>query len=227
MKLKITAFLLFTFGFVLSLHAQDAKLPKEEKKLQKEAKKKEREDIEKMLKTYTICPSTDTEFIVSAVERVSKNREQTLARDTAEGIKGISRTDSYDVLITFKDKMRFADVRPDRSKPEEYENDKKVALENLQYYIGNGKSISTKKPVEKLYNGFNTYSFQRSELIGNNLGMSLIFDDANKMIITVYFINAPKDGAGKNFKSIDDWSGLRDEFLDSYTKCVGINFRQI
>jgi len=225
MKLKILVVLVFTFGFILSFHAQDVKLSKAEKQAQKEAKKKEREEIEKMLKVYTICPSTETEFVVFAARRVAKNKDQLLARETAEGVKGISRTDSYDVLITFKDTMRFANIRPDRSKPEEYENDKKVALENLQYYINTGKSMATEKPVEKSYNGFVTHSSYRSELIGDNLGTSLIFDDANKMITTVYFINAPKNSDGKNFKDISEWMELREKFLDSYTKCVASNFK--
>lgn len=226
MKLKILAVLIFTLGLILPLQAQDGKLSKAEKQAQKEAERKEREDIEKMLKAYTICPSTETEFVVFAVERVAKNKDQTLARDTAEGVKGISRTDSYDVLITFKDKMRFADVRPDRSKLEEYENDKKVTLENLQYLTKTGKSMAVEKPIEKSYNGFTTYSDYRSELIGNTLGISLIFDDVNKMITTIYFINAPRNANGKNFKNIADWLELRDKFLDSYTKCTAANLGQ-
>jgi hypothetical protein len=225
MKVKILVVLILTAFFSISLQAQDKKLSKEEKNAQKEIKRKEREEIEKMLKVYTICPSTDAEFVISAVERIAKNREQSLARDTTEGVKAVSRTDSYDVLITFKDKMRFADVRPDRSKPEEYENDKKVALENLQYYITTGKSMATEKPVEKSYAAFTTNSLQRSELIGNTLGISLIFDDANKMITTIYFVNAPKNSNGANFKNIEEWTGQRDKFLDSYTKCVAANLK--
>jgi len=191
--------------------------------VQKEIKKKEREQIEKLLKTYTVCPTGETEFVVLGVRRVDKNTNRTLARETANGVKGISRTDSYDVLITFKDKMRFADVRPDRSDPNQYETDKKVALENLQYYNDTGKSMTSSKPVEKTYNGFLTHSIHRSELIGNQLGITLIFDDTNKIITTIYFINAPKNSDGKNYKTIEEWSKLREKFLDSYTICVAKN----
>jgi len=191
--------------------------------VQNEINKKEREEIEKMLKAYTVCPKGETEFVVFAVRRVDKNTNRTLARETADGVKGISRTDSYDVLITFKDKMRFADVRPDRSDPNKYEDDKKVALENLQYYNDTGKAMSSGKPLEKTYNGFLTYSIYRSELIGNQLGISLIFDDTNNMITTIYFVNAPKNSDGKNYKTIEEWSKLRERFLDSYTNCVAKN----
>lgn len=224
MKLRILILMVLAFFSNLSVHSQDGKLNKEEKQAQKEAKKKEREEIEKMLKAYTVCPGTETEFVVSAVERVANNKVQTLARDTPNGVKGISRTDSYDVLITFKDKMRFADIRPDRSKPEEYENDKKIAVENLQYLINTGKSMAVEKPAEKTYNRFTTASDYRSELIGNTLGISLIFDDANKMITTVYFINAPKAN-GKRYANFQEWFDLRNAFLNAYTGCVDTNLR--
>lgn len=225
--MKYLFLLICIFTFSLPIYAQKENLSKEEKRVQKELKKKEREQIERMLKTYTVCPTSETEFVVFAVRRIDKNANRTLARDTADGVKGISRTDSYDVLITFKDKMRFADVRPDRSDPNQYETDKKVALENLRYYNATGESMSSSKPVEKTYNGFLTYSIYRSELIGNQLGTSLIFDDTNKMITTVYFINAPKNSDGKNFKTIGEWSNLREKFLDSYTSCVVKNLREI
>lgn len=218
--MKYLFLLICVLTFSSPIYAQKENLSKDEKRVQKELKKKEREQIEKMLKTYTVCPSVETEFVVLGVNRVDKNTNRTLARDTANGVKGISRTDSYDVLITFKDKMRFANLRPDRSDPEQYETDKKVALENLQYYNNTGKAMSFEKPIEKTYNGFLTYSIYRSELIGNQLGISLIFDDKNKMITTVYFINAPKNSDGKNYRTIEEWSKLREQFLDSYTSCV-------
>src|SRR5437867_11520524 len=113
MRLKLLVLLSFTFSFFLSLQAQDVNLSKEEKQEKKEASRKEREGIEKMLTAYTVCPASETEFVVFDVERIAKNKNQTLARDTSERVKGVSRTDSYDVLITIKDKRRFAGVRPD------------------------------------------------------------------------------------------------------------------
>ena len=219
MGLKLLMLLRFSVSFVLVLQAQDVKLSKQEKQEKKEANRVARDGIEKMLTAFTACPANETEFVVLAVERIAKNKNQTLARDTSEGVKGVSRTDSYDVLITFKDKMRFADVRPDRSVPEKYENDRRIALDNLQYLINTGKSMALEKPMEKKYNGFTTFSVHRSELIGNTLGITLILDEADTMITTIYFANAPKDN-DKHFKNIQEWLTLRDKFLGSYAKCV-------
>ena len=219
MKYKYAVLLLLIVGIACAASAQEKQTSAPSKQDQKEVKRKEREQIEKTLTAYTVCPSNETSFVVFAAERVAKDKNESLVRPTPEGIKNISRTDSYDVLITFKDKMRFADVRPDRSKPENYVNDKQIVLENLQYYINTSKSMAVEKPAEKRFNGFETVSMFRSELIGNTLGVSLIFDDPNQMIITIYFANAVK-GNQTNFKNIQEWMELRDAFLDSYTKCV-------
>ena len=219
--MKYYFLLICILTFPVNFYAQKDNLSKKDQKiLQKEAKRIEREQIERTLKTYTVCPSSETEFVVFAARRIDKNKNRTLARDTADGVKGISRTDSYDVLITFKDKMRFANVRPDRSDPSQYQDDKKVALENLQYLNGPGKAMSSTKPPEKDNSGFLTHSIFRSELIGNQLGISVVFDDVNKMITMVYFINAPTNADGKNYKTFEEWSRLREKFLESYTKCV-------
>lgn len=210
--------LLFLFGTTCAA-AQEPKSVELSKQEQKDAKRKQRDAIERMLTPFTVCPANGTPFVVFAVNRVAKNQNESLVRQTPDGVKKISRTDSYDVLITFTDKMRFADVRPDRSKPESYADDKKVVLENLQYDINTSKSMAVETPAEKQFNGFDTFSLYRSELIGNTPGISLIFDDANKMIVTVYFMNAVK-GNQTNFRTIQEWMGLRDSFLDSYTKCL-------
>lgn len=221
--MKYLFLLMCVFTLSLPAYSQKEKLSV----AQKEARQKEREQIEKMLKTYTVCPTNETEFAILAARRIEKDVNRMLARDTTDGVKGISRTDSYDVLIGFKDKERFANLRPDRSDPAQYETDKKVALENLQYYNGTGKGMTSPKPIEKAYNDFLTYSIYRAELTGDQPGISLIFDDTNKMITTIYFINSPKKSNGKNYKTIEEWSKLQEKFFDSYTGCVTNNLGAI
>lgn len=207
-------------AFSLPILSQDKGLSKEEKREKNELRKIERNQVETMLKAYVNCPAGDSDFVIFRVERVDKDAKRTLARETADGVKAVSRTDSYDVLITFKDKMRFANLRPDRSDPDHFEIDKGVALESLEYYNGTGKSMISSSPIEKVHNGLRTFSIYRAELTGNQLGISLIFDDQNKMITTVYFINAPKNSGGKNYSTWEEWSKFRGQFLESYTSCV-------
>lgn len=177
---------------------------------------------------------------VADVDRVTKKKEQTLARETPGGMKEISRTDSYQVMIGFGDDygresdpllrgsiFYFANVRPDRSRPEQYLSDKQVLTDNLKQIIATTASMETKEPLEKIYNGFTTYSVNRSELAGNTLGQSLIFDDKNTIITTIYFLNAPAKLYEKYFKNFEEWKTLRDKFLDSYTKCVDESLKKL
>ncbi len=237
---KITAacFLFIFLGCSLagSIAAQNGK---PDKKAEKAAREKEREEIEKALKAYTVCAFTGSDLAILKTDRITKKKEESLSRQTPEGDKSISRTDSYRVMIGFLEDYGkqndpflgglvryFANVRPDRSKPEEYPNDKQVVIGNLKYFISIDKSLETQEPLEKQYNGFNTYSIYRPALTGNTLGQSLIFDDANKIITTIYFLNMPTELYGKHFKTIDEWKPLREKFLDSYTKCVDENLKK-
>lgn len=228
--MKKSIFIMCFLILSLTLQAQTQPLTKEEKK-------KEREAIEKMLKAYTACRFPDKPgFVIHEVDRMAKNKEQLLARETASGYKGVSRTDSYRVMIIFTDTPRdilgrpyyFANVRPDRSKPSEYENDKKVIGEYLEQLIVLGAdTVSIKKPLEESFNGFNVYSVYRSVLAGSNQGTSIVFDDANKVVTTVYFLNEPKDWLAKShFNTVEEWMALRKAFLESYTKCVAENLNR-
>ena len=238
MNLKQLLFvsLLLIFGFAATSQAQDAKLSPNEKKVQKEEKKKEREAIENMLKAYTSCSFDNKDkFVIAQVERIAKDKEENLARETAEGEKGISRTDSYRVMTAFTDTPKdlfgrpyyFANIRPDRSKPTEYDNDKRVLIEYLEHLIISGNNtITIQKPLEKNYHGFDVYSIYRSIITGNNLGVSIIFDDGNKMSTTIYFLSEPKGAkAISHFKTFEEWMILRDKLLESYTKCVAENLK--
>lgn len=238
-KKMITACFLFIFlgcSLAGSIAAQNGK---PDKKAEKAAREKEREEAEKALKAYTGCAFAGSELAILRTDRITKKKEESLSRQTPEGIRNVSRTDSYRVMIGFlEDDGRqndpflggsvryFANVRPDRSKPEEYPNDNQVVIGNLKYYISVDKALEIREPQEKQYNGFTTYSIYRSALTGNSLGQSLIFDDANKIITTVYFLNMPTELYGKHFKTIDEWKNLREKFLESYTKCIDENLKK-
>lgn len=53
--MKYLLLLICFFTFSLPIYAQKENLSKDEKRVQNEINKKEREEIEKMLKAYTVC----------------------------------------------------------------------------------------------------------------------------------------------------------------------------
>jgi hypothetical protein len=217
--------LIFTLSFTLQSQS------KEEKKAQKEAKKLEREQIEKVLDVYKSdkCSFSNLKLSILKIDRMAKNEEeQTLVRYTTEGVKGVSRTDGYRIIFAQEtDKHLFANLRFDRSRPYSYNDDKKFSIESLEKTNNDSKNMDSPKLLEKEYNGFASYSSNRSDIVGNTIGITMIFDDKNKIIVTVYFINKPPNikDEFKLFNNIQEWKILQDKFLDSYTKCVADNLK--
>jgi hypothetical protein len=224
---NIFTLLILIFTLFFTLQAQS----KEEKKAQKETKKLEREQVEKVLDVYKSdkCSFSNLKLKIIKIDRMAKNEEeQTLVRHTAEGVKGVSRTDSYRIIFAQEtDKYLFANLRFDRSRPYSYNDDKKFSIESLEKINNDGKNMDSPKLLEKQYNGFAAYSANRSDIVGNTVGVTMIFDDKNKIIVTVYFINKPPNVKSEFilFNSIQEWKVLQDKFLDSYTKCVADNLK--
>jgi hypothetical protein len=228
MKIKrIFTVLFLSLGICFCLHAQT----KEEKKIQKENRRLEREEIERVLSIYKSekCSFSELRLSLFKVNRIAKDeKEQNLIRHTIEGVKAVSQTDGYSLLfVQEKDTHFFANVRVDRSRPSSFSFDKEISLETFAKAIKDNKFHEQSKPTEKNYNGFASFSINRSEISGPTIGTTFLFDEKNKIITTVYFINEPTDVKSefKLFTNISKWKELRDKFLNSYTKCLADNLK--
>ncbi len=142
--------------------------------------------------------------------------------DTADGIKEISRTNSYELLVTYPKTDIFASIRPEQSESSAYEQDKKNAIEGLKFTMSTSRELETSEPIEKTNNGFKSYGSVRSTVERyNTIGVYVLFNDTDKTITTIYFFNAkPKK---RKFQTIEEWRELRDKFLNSYTRCINAN----
>jgi hypothetical protein len=224
---RIFTILFLSFGICFALQAQT----KEEKKSQKEAQKLEREEIERVLSIYKAdkCSFSELRLSLFKVDRMAKDeKEQYLVRHTSEGVKAVSRTDGYRLIFAReKDTHFYANLQVDRSRPSSFVYDKEISLEALDKINKDDKFSELSKPTEKTYNGFASFSTNRKEIMGSIIGTSLLFDEKNKIMITVYFINEPKDVKAefKLFSNIQEWKKLRDDFLNSFTKCVADNLK--
>lgn len=227
MKLKdsiLSAFLIVSV-FTLNFTAQEVVNKKERKK----AEKLEREKIEKLLDAFKVekCDYSNAKLNILRIDRMAKNKkDQNLVRDTADGMKGVSRTDGYRLMFVQEiDRYLFSNFRIDRSRPESYENDKKIVLEHLEKIIRETKEMETSKPLETKYGNFISYYSNRKDIIGDTIGITILFDDKNFIIMTAYFINMPEKVKPefKLFDNIQEWKIVRDRFLNSYTKCLNEN----
>ncbi|OLE21631.1 MAG: hypothetical protein AUI36_34315 [Cyanobacteria bacterium 13_1_40CM_2_61_4] len=68
------------------------------------------------------------------------------------------------------------------------------------------------------YDGFEGYAINRKSIMGNTLGIAILFSDSNYQIVTIYFLNQnPKK---RKFQTIEEWRTLRDKLLNRYTGCA-------
>jgi hypothetical protein len=171
------------------------------------------------LKPYTSCQFEDGLKIIET-DRLPKDVTSRPV-DTLNGEKQISLLDGYRVMVAYPKTDYFANIKAEKSNPADYVKDKEVAVDGMKWAIAQGKEMETQEPVKVSYNGFEGYALSRKSLVGNTLGITLFFSDADQHIVTIYLLNQnPKK---RKFQTIEEWRTLRDNFLNRYTSCVKSN----
>lgn len=97
-----------------------------------------------------------------------------------------------------------------------YGESKQALKENLDYLLAsgdNGRSYALKPQM----NGFKVSGLDRAKREGGVLGVYLLFDDASRTVMTMYFLNQEPP---TRFHTITQYAELRDRFLLGYTACV-------
>ena len=169
------------------------------------------------LKPHTSC-ELDSGLKIVQVDRLPKgNTSRTV--QTSNGDRKISLADGYRVMVAYNDKRDwFANIKAEKSFPEEYERDKEGVIENLKWAASTTKDLEEREPVKVSFNGFEGYGTSKRALTGNLLGMYLLFSDKDKTITTFYFIN--HNAKRQRYQTIEEWRTIRDEFLNTYTTCI-------
>ncbi len=169
------------------------------------------------LKPHTSC-ELESGLKIVQVDRLPKDtRFRTV--ETSKGDLKISLADGYRVMVAYNNKRDwFANIKAEKSLPGEYERDKESVIENLKWAASTSKDLEHPEPVKVSFNGFEGYGTSKQMLTGNMLGIYLLFSDADQTITTFYFIN--QNAKRTRYQSIEEWRTIRDEFLNTYTKCI-------
>lgn len=114
----------------------------------------------------------------------------------------------------------FANIKTEKSVQSEYERDKEGVLENLKWAVSQGPD-KIEGPVQVSFNGYEGYATSKRALGGALLGIYVFFSDADRIVTTIYFIN--QNAKRKRFQTIEEWQTVRDQFLNTYTKCINKN----
>jgi hypothetical protein len=97
-----------------------------------------------------------------------------------------------------------------------YATDKKTLIEGL-------RGLSTEPDTEPVVpwpafmSGFEVYGINRQRLGGGVLSIYMLFHDADQTVVTIYLLNTPPESP--KFRTLDEYHGLRDQFLKTYTTC--------
>ena len=172
------------------------------------------------LKAFTACDLHDGLRIVQ-VDRLPKKVKSRTVK-TSSGDQKISLADGYRVMVAYNEHRDwFANIKAEKSVAGEYERDKQNAIENLKWAVSVGTEMETQEPVKISFGNYEGYATSRRTLIGNMLGIYVLFSDVDHTITTFYFIN--QNANRKRFQTIEEWRVLRDEFLKTYTACAKNN----
>ena len=176
------------------------------------------------LKPFTSC-RLDSELRIVQLDRLPKgNTSRTV--ETSKGEQKVSLADGYRVMVAYNDKRDwFANIKAEKSFEADYERDKVNVIEHLKWLASETKELESQEPVKVSFNGHEGYGTSKKTLTGNQLGMYVFFSDAHRTILTIYFIN--QNANRKRFQTIEEWRTVRDEFLNTYTKCINIGRSQL
>lgn len=132
---------------------------------------------------------------------------------TAAGEVSVSCLDGYRVRYNNKKKGYFVNIKAELSDPASYAADTTNLVENLKYLQSVTPTIEP--PIRLKYNGYSIYGISRNTLDNvNNLGTFVMFP-GNNIVIYFYFNNLPPET--RHFKTVEEYNGLRNEFIGEYT----------
>ena len=174
------------------------------------------------LKPFTTC-ELDSGLRIVQVDRLPKKvKSRTVT--TSKGDQEISLADGYRVMVAYNDDRDwFVNIKAEKSVTTEYERDKDGVIENLKWAASTNNEMESQEPVKVSFGEYEGYGTSKRTLVGNILGIYVLFSDVNHTITTFYFIN--QNQKKKRFQTIEEWRVLRDEFLETYTTCLENNRR--
>lgn len=176
------------------------------------------------LKPFTSCSLKSGLRIVQVDRLPEKSKERTVR--TSKGDEKISMADGYRVMVAYNDRRDwFANIKVESSVAADYETNKQKAIENLKWAASTTNELQHPEPVKISINGHDGYETSKRSLNGSMLGIYLFFYDADRTIMTIYFIN--QNANRMKFQTIEEWRAVRDEFLDTYTTCVNNGRNQL
>ena len=143
---------------------------------------------------------------------------------TAKGeTRKISVIDGIRVVYAFPDKEPFADVKVEASDPAKYAEDKRE-LQRMFEAVAATEGPGAYKTIAG--RGYTGQEVVKPVLGGTFVGITQLFFDADKVIVSIYFPYFPNIPASAlSFNNHGQFVALRAAFVQGYLACVERNLK--
>ena len=111
----------------------------------------------------------------------------------------------------------FANVKIELSEPDKFVADRETIISNIRWIHSTSKDMEAPQPLLVDLNGFEGPMINRASFSGTTLALIALFNEKEKVVVTIYLENAPPEQRG--FQTKDEWNGMRDRFLVALTSC--------
>ena len=134
------------------------------------------------------------------------------------GAAQISIVEGYRFPLAQEDKGVFANIKVEQSEAEKFDSDREAIVANLRWILSTSKEMESTEPLLVSLNGFEGPMINRATLSGATLALIALFNEKERLVITIYLENAPVEK--RSFGTKDEWNGMRDRFFAALTSCA-------
>ncbi len=138
--------------------------------------------------------------------------------ETDSGPRQIDMQAGLRIMFAYPDTDFYANVKAELLPAANYPELKRFLLDNFQH-LAHGNTLNN--ALHSPLNGFEIHGLDREKLEGGVLGIYLLFDDQVHVVTTIYLLN--QEPQSRKFQTMEEYRGLRDRFLGSYTACIRSN----
>jgi hypothetical protein len=134
------------------------------------------------------------------------------------GAAQVSVVEGWRFALAEEGKDIFANVKIEQSETEKFEADREAVVANLRWILSTSKDMETAEPLAVNFSGFEGPMINRAALTGSTLALIALFQEKERLIVTIYLENAPPEK--RSFQSKDEWNLMRDRLLVALTGCA-------
>src|SRR5882762_4140184 len=120
----------------------------------------------------------------------------------------VSVVEGYRVMYSYPRTYAFANLKAERSDPSKYAEDKQVVMRSLAELASADGNTELAGFSNQRFSG---QTVTKKELGGSTLGITQIFSDEDRVIVTISFLNqAPQN---RSFQTYQEFVSLRNDFV--------------